>query len=182
VRACVRACALLTAGLYHRLSPEAAAILQDFYITLREKHKSIDSTPITTRQLEALIRLAEARAKIELREIVEQSDALDVVELMRESLYQTLEDQYGNVDFRRTTGVSNQSGMRSFIRALEKAVERKSHEGNSNYKQFSMQELQQIKERMALNVPNFREFIENLNTAGYIIKRANRLYEYIGAD
>jgi len=164
------------------MSPAAAKILQDFYITLREKHKSIDSTPITTRQLESLIRLSEARAKIELREVVEESDALDVVEIMKESLFQTLEDEYGNIDFRRTTGVSNQSGMRAFIRALERAVERRQHEGEPDYKQFSLQDMQQIKERMNLKVANFREFVDNLNTAGYIIKRGPRLYEYVGAD
>uniref|UniRef100_A0A8C9Z2Z1 DNA helicase MCM8 n=1 Tax=Sander lucioperca TaxID=283035 RepID=A0A8C9Z2Z1_SANLU len=41
------------------LSPEAAKILQDFYLSLRSQAHSADSTPITTRQLESLIRLTE---------------------------------------------------------------------------------------------------------------------------
>ncbi|WP_416347053.1 hypothetical protein, partial [Enterobacter asburiae] len=45
------------------MTPEAAAVLQEFYLSLRKQHKTVDSTPITTRQLESLIRLAEARAK-----------------------------------------------------------------------------------------------------------------------
>lgn len=42
-----------------RLSPEAAKTIQDFYLSLRAQSHSADSTPITTRQLESLIRLTE---------------------------------------------------------------------------------------------------------------------------
>lgn len=41
------------------ISPEAAQTIQDFYLTLRSQSHSADSTPITTRQLESLIRLTE---------------------------------------------------------------------------------------------------------------------------
>ncbi|XP_017294810.1 DNA helicase MCM8 isoform X3 [Kryptolebias marmoratus] len=65
------------------LSPEAAQTLQDFYLSLRAQAHSADATPITTRQLESLIRLTEARAKLELRETATKSDAEDVVEIMK---------------------------------------------------------------------------------------------------
>lgn len=42
------------------LSHEAAQTIQDFYLSLRSQAHSADSTPITTRQLESLIRLTEA--------------------------------------------------------------------------------------------------------------------------
>jgi DNA helicase MCM8 len=62
--------------MFHlRLSLEAASVLQSFYLELRSKHKSVDGTPITTRQLESLIRLSEARAKVELRTEVTERDA-----------------------------------------------------------------------------------------------------------
>lgn len=41
------------------LSPEAAQTLQDFYLSLRSQANTADATPITTRQLESLIRLTE---------------------------------------------------------------------------------------------------------------------------
>lgn len=41
------------------LSPEAAQTIQAFYLSLRSQAHSADSTPITTRQLESLIRLTE---------------------------------------------------------------------------------------------------------------------------
>lgn len=43
-----------------KLSPEAADVLQNFYLELRKHHKDNDCTPVTTRQLESLIRLTEA--------------------------------------------------------------------------------------------------------------------------
>ena len=43
----------------------------------------MDTCPITTRQLESLIRLTEARARLELREHATRQDAEDVIEIVR---------------------------------------------------------------------------------------------------
>lgn len=43
------------------LSREAAQTIQDFYLSLRAQAHPGDSTPVTTRQLESLIRLTEVR-------------------------------------------------------------------------------------------------------------------------
>ena len=40
------------------LDDEAKQVIQDFYLQLRKRKNFMDSTPVTTRQLEALIRLA----------------------------------------------------------------------------------------------------------------------------
>jgi len=64
------------------MTTEAAKVLQEFYLDLRKKYRSVDSTPITTRQLESMIRLSEARAKLELREKVTSQDAKEIVEIM----------------------------------------------------------------------------------------------------
>ena len=42
--------------VFPKLSKEACSVLQNFYLELRQKHHTADSTPITTRQLESLIR------------------------------------------------------------------------------------------------------------------------------
>jgi hypothetical protein len=62
-----------------QLLPEAGVVLCEFYKELRLKHGSDEGMPITTRQLESLLRLSEARAKIELAEFVTRDHALDVV-------------------------------------------------------------------------------------------------------
>lgn len=59
-----------------RMSKAAAEILQKFYLQLRGHDKSGDGTPITARQLESLVRLVEARARLELREEITPQDAM----------------------------------------------------------------------------------------------------------
>ncbi|KAI9344938.1 DNA replication licensing factor MCM8 [Obelidium mucronatum] len=84
------------------ISKDAALVLQEFYLTLRSKYRSIDSTPITTRQLESMMRLVEARARLELRDEATRQDALEVVAIMKFSLWETYEDELGNLDFQRS--------------------------------------------------------------------------------
>ena len=64
----------LHAGI--RMSKPAADILQKFYLRLRDQNTSADGTPITARQLESLVRLAEARARVDLREEITVQDAM----------------------------------------------------------------------------------------------------------
>jgi DNA helicase MCM8 len=74
-----------------RLTAEASDVLKAFYLELRARADAgADGTPITPRQLESLIRLAEARAKVELRERVTADDARDAVEIMKESMRDVL--------------------------------------------------------------------------------------------
>jgi len=66
-----------------RLTEEAKAKLVNFYVEMRAKSQSADSPiAITPRQLEALIRLAEAHAKMALSEVVTEKDAEAAIELM----------------------------------------------------------------------------------------------------
>eukprot|EP00897_Mesotaenium_endlicherianum_P006340 jgi/Mesen1/5734/ME000029S05042 len=62
-----------------RLSQEAREVMQKFYLQLREHSNAADGTPITARQLESLVRLAEARARLELRTEITRQDALRLV-------------------------------------------------------------------------------------------------------
>jgi DNA helicase MCM8 len=64
-----------------KLSPEAAQVLKEFYLSCRQNEKT-DALPITTRQLESAVRLSEARAKAELRLTVTKEDAEDVIAIM----------------------------------------------------------------------------------------------------
>ncbi|KAI8613534.1 MCM2/3/5 family-domain-containing protein [Chytriomyces sp. MP71] len=108
-----------------KVTKEAAKVLQEFYLTLRMKYRSNDSTPITTRQLESMIRLVEARARSELRDEVTRQDALDVIEIMRFSLWKAYEDEYGNVEFERSqggTGMSRKGEPKRFMAKLSRIV------------------------------------------------------------
>ena len=53
------------------------------YISLRENAcNNTNTLPITSRCLDSLIRLSQARAKLELRTIVTREDTLDIVKLV----------------------------------------------------------------------------------------------------
>lgn len=108
-----------------KMSDEASSILQKFYIKLRQRVISPDSIPVTTRQLESLIRLAQARARIELREEVTVQDAFDVIEIMNESFYDVFTDDKGMVDFRRTPGGSKSKDIKKFAEVLIQACDKK---------------------------------------------------------
>ncbi|MBS7248524.1 MAG: minichromosome maintenance protein MCM [Candidatus Freyarchaeota archaeon] len=72
-----------------RLLPDAVEKLRAFYLEMRSKGEQPDApVPITARQLEALVRLAEARAKMALRNEVTAEDAEAVIRLMKASLQQ----------------------------------------------------------------------------------------------
>ncbi len=72
-----------------RLLPDAVEKLRGFYLEMRSKGEQPDApVPITARQLEALVRLAEARAKMALRSEVTAEDAEAVIRLMKASLQQ----------------------------------------------------------------------------------------------
>ncbi len=65
------------------LTEEAEVKLQDYYVQLRAQGKrSGGSVPITPRQIEGLIRMSEASAKIRLAEKVEVQDAERAIHLM----------------------------------------------------------------------------------------------------
>lgn len=72
-----------------KLTDVAVGRLKEFYLDMRSKSESTESpVTITARQLEALIRLAEARARAGLHEEVTVEDAQAVILLMRKSLEQ----------------------------------------------------------------------------------------------
>jgi len=54
--------------------------------------------PITARQLEALTRLAKARARMRLSDVVTKEDAEDIIKLMENTLRKVAMDEEGNID------------------------------------------------------------------------------------
>lgn len=112
-----------------KMTGAAAEVLKQYFMELRyPTNYNKDNVPITTRQLEALIRLSQARAKACLRDFVLKEDAEDVVELMRESVRQVhVTDAAGHIDKSRggAGGTSNRKGKRAFEAELRKIVSMK---------------------------------------------------------
>ena len=70
-----------------RMTDEAREAVRDFYVDLRAKGQDEDApVPVTARKLEALVRLAEASARVRLSDTVSLDDAERVIEIVRSCL------------------------------------------------------------------------------------------------
>lgn len=89
-----------------QLTEGANKVLEEFYVSMRSG--AIDEeapVPITARQLEAIIRLAEASAKIRLKEFVEPEDAEKAIKLQRACLTEVGYDpETGKIDIDKVEG------------------------------------------------------------------------------
>ncbi|ESW34715.1 hypothetical protein PHAVU_001G174700 [Phaseolus vulgaris] len=162
--------------VFPRMTKPAAEILQKFYLKLRDHNTSADGTPITARQLESLVRLAEARARLDLRVEITAQDATDVVEIMKESLYDKCVDEHGIVDFGRSSGMSQQKEAKRFLNALNKQSESEQKDC------FSVSEIYSLADRISLKVPDIDTFIENLNSVGYLLKKGPKTYQVLSSS
>ncbi len=69
------------------MTDEAKEAIRDFYVDIRTKAADEDApVPVTARKLEALVRLAEASARVRLADTVEREDAEKVIEIVRSCL------------------------------------------------------------------------------------------------
>ncbi|XP_038903981.1 probable DNA helicase MCM8 isoform X3 [Benincasa hispida] len=162
--------------VFPRMSKPAADILQKFYLKLRDENTSGDGTPITARQLESLVRLAEARARVDLREEITVQDAMDVVEIMKESLYDKYVDEHGVLDFGRSGGMSKQKEAKRFLSALNKQSELQQKDC------FSISEIYSLADKIGLRVPDIDTFIENLNSVGYLLKKGPKTFQVLSSS
>ncbi|GAB6860819.1 minichromosome maintenance protein MCM [Haloplanus litoreus] len=69
------------------MADDAKEAIRDFYVDLRAKGADEDApVPVTARKLEALVRLAEASARVRLSDTVEHEDAERVIDIVRSCL------------------------------------------------------------------------------------------------
>jgi len=107
---------------YPRLSPEAKDALVNYYLKLRGIAEPNKPVPVTARQLEALVRLAEASARIRLSDSIELGDAERVIHIVDACLRQIAYDaRTGTFDIDKiVTGISKEK--RDIVRVIKDAI------------------------------------------------------------
>jgi DNA helicase MCM8 len=159
-----------------KLSTEAAEKIRSFYLELRSKVQEDESTPITMRQLEALVRLAQARAKADMRSLVTLQDAEDVIEIMEDAILNIVSDGLGGMDFTRTTGCSKSKITKKVIGELMR---------ESNRKQgamFHRKDIETVCRKCGLEgsvrkqFENYYNLLEILNDQNYLLKKGNGMW------
>ena len=153
-----------------KLTDEAVEEIKDFYVKLRNQSINSESDirpiPITARQLEGIIRLSEAHAKIRLSNEVTREDAKKAIELLKISLSQVGYDEETkafDID-RMTTGITS-SKRGKIIAVKETILQLESRLG----KLIPMEELQRAVEGKITH-EELEEAIEQLSKAGDIFK------------
>jgi len=104
------------------LSLEAKEALVSYYLKLRGIAAPNKPVPVTARQLEALVRLAEASARIRLTNTIELADAERVIHIVDTCLRQIAYDaKTGNFDIDKVvTGISKEK--RDIVRVIKDAI------------------------------------------------------------
>lgn len=119
--------------IYPHFSQEAIDVLQDYYVKMRSSGSSDDGSikaiPISARQLDALVRLSEASAKIRLSQTVTIEDAQRAIFLLQYCLQQVgIDPETGKLDIDRISiGITSSqrnkiAQVRDIINELEEAL------------------------------------------------------------
>jgi replicative DNA helicase Mcm len=109
-----------------KLTDEAVEEIKSFYVNLRNQSVRTDSDikpiPITARQLEGIIRLSEACARIRLSDKVKKEDAKKAIDLLKVSLNQVgYDEETKSFDIdKMTTGIT--SSKRSKILLVRETI------------------------------------------------------------
>lgn len=164
-----------------KLTQGALEEIKDFYIKLRTmaaaEEGEVKPIPISARQLEALVRLSEASAKIRLSDKVTKKDAQIAIELLRSSMQEVAMDvETGKFDIDRiTTGITatqrNQIGiLRRIIDALAERVG----------KSIPIQDIMKEAEAEGIQRAKAEEIIDNLKKKGDIYEPKPGLISKVG--
>ncbi|XP_076646396.1 DNA helicase MCM8 isoform X1 [Halictus rubicundus] len=150
------------------LTTEAATILQNYYLQLRKRNNKCSGISVYNRQLEAMIRLTEARAKLELRTEATETDALEVIEILR---YATDNSAVSWSSLNNKKGIDRK--LREFIQLLKKET------FSSNNQTFSTKQLREIALSGKISVDDFSRLISKLNESGVLLKTGSNTFKFI---
>ena len=102
------------------LTQEAEDAIKDFYLQLRAASNYDTGIAIAPRQIEAMVRLAEASARVRLSSLVTREDAERAINLMKYYIKMVaMEDNYMDID-KIETGIAHKG--RGRLQALEEAI------------------------------------------------------------
>lgn len=155
-----------------KLAEEAAQALVQAYVDMRKVGSTKGAVSAYPRQLESLIRLAEAHAKMRFSNFVEIVDVEEAKRLHREALKQAATDpKTGIIDIGiLTTGVSSSERMRRMVLAKELKKLLNSREKNvSNFRKDNL--LDDLRSQTETGVTNqlFDEALKILQDEDFIV-------------
>ena len=151
------------------MTKEARDHLQNFYTNVRKLGKKSSTIPLTARQLEALIRIAEASAKIRLSNEVTIEDAKRSTQLTSDCLKQIgVDPETGNYDIDYIVAGEWKS-KKDQIQILKSSLVRLAFDAKGN--DILMESVLQRAKEMGVQESHARELLEMIHQkGGYIDK------------
>ena len=146
-----------------RISEEASKRIQEYYVELRKSGARQGAVPITPRQIEGLVRMAEASAKSRLSAIVEVTDAERAISLSEFMLKTLAVDRGGRRDIDTIlTGMPREKVDRinSVLNIIKKLEE---DEGTAK-----MQRIMEEAEKSGIDQATAHKYIQELERSGDI--------------
>ncbi|CAI9103741.1 OLC1v1002279C1 [Oldenlandia corymbosa var. corymbosa] len=165
-------------NIHPQLSDEAADELTRGYVEMRRRgnfpgssKKVITATP---RQLESLIRLSEALARIRFSEWVEKQDVTEAFRLLQVALQQSATDHAtGTIDMDLiTTGVSASERMRreNLVSSTRNIIMEKMQIGGSSTRLMELlEELKKQNSGTEVHLSDLRHALATLATEGFVV-------------
>ena len=155
-----------------KLTSESNKVLEDFYVNMRGGAVDEDSpVPITARQLEAIIRLSEASAKIKLKDFVEEEDAKKAIALQMACLKEVGYDpETGQIDVDMVEGRTPKSERDKLQRVVEEIKELQEEYGD----QAPINVLtSNLVDQYGMSEEKVEEFIKQLKHKGVVFEPSN---------
>ena len=158
-----------------RLTEAAAKIIEDFFVDLRKTAAENPDMgiPITARQLEALVRMSEAHAKMALRNVVEEADAIEAVRMMLAFLSTAGVDvETGRIDIDTIyTGMSRSSRQKRLI--IKDIIKEKYKETGEC---VPLKEIVKEAKKKGLNENEIEEVLMRMEVAGEVYQPKTACY------
>lgn len=165
--------AYLRQNMNPKMTDPAIDELKDYYISMRNSggsEEGVKSIPITARQLEALVRLSEASAKVRLSKTVTKKDAQKAIELIDYCLNQIAKDKdTGKIDIDRiSSGIT--ATQRSTISMIKDIIN--TLEEQSGSKIISVEEIISAAREKISNIKEeqINDILEKLRRSGDIFE------------
>jgi len=163
-------------NIFPIIQDDARKHLIDFYLGLRKQGEAPDSpVPVTARQLEALIRLAEASARVRLSNVITTDDTNRIIRIVMASLRQVMTDpETGRLDA-DIVNVGMGKSQRDRIKVLREIIRDLQKELGA----APIEEIISKAEESGIKKETVEDMIQKLKSAGEIIESSNERFRVV---
>ncbi|KCZ71473.1 putative ATPase involved in replication control, Cdc46/Mcm family [Candidatus Methanoperedens nitroreducens] len=164
-------------NIFPIIQDDARKQLIDFYLGLRKQGEDPNSpVPVTARQLEALIRLAEASARVRLSNIITKEDTDRVIRIVMASLKQVMTDpETGRLDA-DIINVGMGKSQRDRIKVLKEIIRKLEGEYKSA---VPLGDIISKAEESGIKKDTVEDMIQKLKTVGEVLEVTNERFKVV---